>query len=115
MSTYVITYAENYKRLMWGVISDSRINIPAVKNQIGVIIKQYVDGQTTLVTSGVLPYAIATQEGSLVGYFGLQTAQGAPFILFSQLRPAFIQDSLSIYQNISTFITSNNWQFDTLS
>jgi hypothetical protein len=114
--SYNITYiGDNYKRLMWGVIADARVNIPAVKNTIGVTIKAYVDGQTGLVVPGVLPYAVSTENGNLVGYIALRASPGPVSIVSQQIRPAFVQDSAAISLEITNFITSGSWMFDILN
>lgn len=113
---YNISYCgDSYKRLFWAVISDSRANIPAVRNMIGVVIKSYVDSQTALVNPDVLPYKIETELGVLVGYFGLYTGPGPAAVAFGQFRPAFLAFQSDINQNIATFVSSGNWSFDTLN
>lgn len=110
-----VTYCENYKSLMWGVISDSRINIPSIKYAIGSVIKAYVDSQTNLVVPGVIPYKIEIAEtGVLAGFFGLQTGSGPALVIFQQLRPPFVQFQQEINQNIANFIQSGAFMFDGL-
>jgi hypothetical protein len=114
--TYNLTYAGDiYKGLMWGVVADSRANIPAVKNQNGWIVKSFVDSQTALVVPGVIPYAISTESGSLAGYVGISVDPGPVFIAFQQLRPAFVQFSAEISNAIANFITSGSFAYDTLN
>lgn len=113
MSSYTITYCENYKALFWGIIADSRSNIPGIKDAVGNVIKSYVDSQIALVVPGVIPYKIEI-SGSVAGFFGLKTGGGAAEIVFLQLRPAFTGDVLAVNQQISTFISSSSYQFDTL-
>lgn len=111
----MIYAGDSYKRLMWGVISDSRTNIPAVKNQVGAVIKAYVDMQISLVTPDVLPYKIETGTGNLVGYFGLYVGPGSVSIQFQQLRPAFVGFSAEISTVMINFILSGAFKFDTLN
>jgi hypothetical protein len=100
---------------MWGVIADSRVNVPSVKDAIGSVIKAYVDSQTALVVPGVIPYKIEIAEtGVLAGYFGLQTGNGVASIVLLQLRPVFDADILAVNQQISTFISSGAFFFDKL-
>ena len=114
--TYNFTYAgDSYKRVIWGVVADSRANIPTVKNQNGFTIKAYVDSQISLVTAGVSVYKLETTNGNLAGYIGLSTVPGSVGLVFSQFRPAFMADLTNLIQNIANFINGNNWLFDTLS
>ncbi len=115
MSYIVKNISDNYKRLMWGIIADSRANIPVVKDAIGDDIKAYVDSQTALVVPGVLPYAVWTDQGNLAAYFLLQVSAGPVEIIAQQLRPAFVQYSIAISQNIANFITSGQFMFDLIN
>lgn len=97
-------------------IIDSRVNIPAIVTASGYEVKAYVDTQTALVTSMVLPYKLETGDGALIGYVYLSVnATGtACMVLKKQLRPAFVQFDDEISQEISSFIQSNAWQMDYL-
>lgn len=111
---YNFIFCEEYKSLIWGVIADSRANIPSVKDQPGSIIKSYVDSQTALAVPGVVVYKIEAGS-SLAAYFLLSTAPGAVSVISLQLRPAFVQFEQEINQNIATFISGNNWVFDIIN
>jgi|ERR1700743_1059211 len=116
MTYNFIAIPDSYKRLMWGIIADSRANIPEIKNKIGSVIKAYVDSQTVLVNPSVIPYKIEVAEtGALVGYFGLFIGPGPVLIKFQQIRPAFTEFSTDISNSIINFILSNNWAFDTIN
>lgn len=112
---YLLSYLNDFKPIFWGVISDSRINIPAIKDKNGVIIKNYVDYIESWVIQGVLPYKIETNGGNLVGFVGILVYPGPVQILFLQYRPAFIKFQLDINQTISNFIESGSYQFDFLN
>jgi hypothetical protein len=101
--------------MMWGVISDSRINIPAVKDQNGWTIKAYVDSQIALVGPGVGVWKIETGLGVLAGYLGLYTGPGQVGVVFLQVRPAFESDLANINQNIGIFVNGNAWAYDVLN
>jgi len=115
---YSITYAgDSFRRLLWAVIADSRVDIPAVKNQPGTVIESYVNSLSDLVVPGVLFYKVETAPGlsaggNLAGYFTIQTSGTSAILYFSQLRPAFVTDSLAIYQQIGTFINEGAYAFD---
>jgi hypothetical protein len=116
MRQYNFIYCgDSYRRMMWGVIADSRVNIPAVKNGTGWVIKAYVDSQIALVGPGVVVYKLETKLGNIAGYIGLYTGPGQVGVIFSQFRPAFVSDIVNINQNIATFVSGNNWLFDILS
>lgn len=100
---------------MFGVISDSRKNIPVILNKRGDIIKAYVDSQISLVVPGVVMYSLTTDLGVLVGYMGIQTAPGSVSVVLQQFRPAFDVYSIEIQKEISNFIQSGNWRFNTLN
>lgn len=114
--SYRIVYNEEYRRVMPAVLIDSRANIDAIKTADGFSVKAYTDAQVALVTNTVIPYKIETNNGNLVGYFNLSvtTSPKSALILNTQLRPAFVQFNSEISQIISTFIISNDWQYDYL-
>jgi hypothetical protein len=100
---------------MWGVIADSRANIPAVKDQDGFAIQAYVQSQTSQVVPGTIPYAIRTVDGNIAGYTVLQVNPGPVSVLLLQLRPAFSTFSSDISSFLTNFINSGNFVFDTLT
>lgn len=112
---FQITYDPDYKRTMFATLVDNRANIPDIKNQIGIVIKQYVDAQTALVTDKVIPYKVERADiGVLVGYFLLKVNidQSATNIQ-EVIRPAF-QSFTEITQFISDWILAGNYVFDIL-
>lgn len=113
--TFFINHITDYKRLMFGVISDSRQNIPAILNKRGDVIKTYVDSQIALVVPGVIMYSLTTDLGALAGYFGFQTVPGSVSVVLQQYRPAFAPFTTDISQAVNNFITSGNWRFNTLN
>lgn len=113
--TIIFDHTEDYKRMMFGVIADSRQNIPEILNKRGDVIQAYVESQWGLITPGVQVYGLWAANGSLVGYIGLQTGSGPASVKFLQLRPAFVPFSIEIQENINNFIVSGDWQFDFLS
>lgn len=115
MSTYRFIYAnDRYQSLMWGIIADSRATIPSIKNAIGDIIKAYVDSQIALVTPGVSVYKIETELGCVAGYLGIQASGNPGSVVFLQVRPPFEGDILAINQQISNFIASGGYIFDSI-
>ena len=115
--TFKVTYNQEYKRVIPAVLIDSRQNLPFLKSAGGYDVLAYTDSQVDLVTEKVIPYKVETEDGNLAGYFNLQV-QGdnddAAALLNYQLRPAFEVFNSQILGIISTFIQSNEWQFDCL-
>jgi hypothetical protein len=105
---------DEYRSLMWGVIADSRVNIPSIINGNGWEIKSYVDAQIALVGPGVGVWKLETGLGVLAGYLGLYTGPGQVGVVFLQVRPAFESDLANINQNIGIFVNGNAWQYDVL-
>ena len=56
--TYNFIYEDDYSRLMMAVIIDARASIPEIKNQVGTVIKAYVDSRVALVNSNTIVYKI---------------------------------------------------------
>lgn len=107
-----------YRRIIPAVLIDSRATVPAIKNEIGVVIKAYTDAEVDKVTDNVLFFKIETiankgqtADGVLVGYFSLTVSDGGfSATLFQfQIRPAFQQFSTQISAEIVTFIGGNFW------
>lgn len=114
---YIIRYDPDYKRTFPAVIIENRANIPAIKNQIGMVIKAYSDGEVAKVTENVVPYKIFTSTtGTLVGFFTIQLSNnGQNAVKFQEvLRPAFQSFSDTINQELAIFIQNNDWQRDIL-
>lgn len=112
--TFRFVYEPDFKRVFSAVILDSWNTIPETKMQIGSVIKEYVEDQTALVVDGTIPYRMETGNGSLAGYMVLKLQNGTAVPFIQQLRPAFIQFSAQIIENMSSFIISGNWLNDTL-
>ena|ERR1700760_3018033 len=112
---YLITYDLEYKRTIPAVLIENRANIPEIKNQIGVVIKRYVDMEVGMVAENVLPYRVETYLGVLVGYFTVQISNiGQNATKLQQvLRPQF-QEFIDISQNINNFITNGGYIPDIL-
>jgi hypothetical protein len=113
---YYISFCDNFSRVIPACIIDSRTTNPAIKNQIGTVIKAYIDNQLALVTDSVLVYRIETELGVLVGYFALEIiGTGTPDKIMQVLRPAFQQFDTQITVEISSFISNDiNWRKDYL-
>jgi hypothetical protein len=113
---YIITYDLDYKRTIPAVLIENRANIPAIKNQIGTVIKAYTDAEVAKVTETVIPYKVETNQGVLVGFFTIQLSnigQNAGK-LQQVLRPAFQPFNSDITQIINTFITNGGYVNDIL-
>lgn len=114
---YIIRYDPDFKRTIPAVLIENRANIPAIKNQIGTVIKAYTDGEVAKVTDNVIPYKIFTAtNGVLVGFFTIQLSNnGQNAVKFQEvLRPAFQPFNDAIGQEIAIFIQNNGWQQDVL-
>lgn len=112
--SYRMIYMTDFQRTISGIIIDSQYSIPVISNQVGAIIKQYVDGEINKVVANVIPYKIETENGNLAGYFTLQTDGQFAILLQKQLRPAFQQFDGEISAEITTFIQQNGWKNDFL-
>lgn len=112
---YRITYSDDYKRVIPAVIIDGRGLSAATATLSGYEMKAYTDAKVNKVTPNTIPYKIETDNGNLAGYFILMIDyNGIPVLVDYLFRPAFVQFSSEISQIINNFITSGNWQFDTL-
>lgn len=103
-------------RIVPSVLIDKRATIPAIANQVGTVIKAFVDTQVALVTNTTLFYKIETRDGgNLAGYFSLQVVQSEVVaLLLYELRPAFEQFINQITHEINTFVASGDWNYDYL-
>jgi len=115
MTYNFVAIPDNFKRLFWGVIADSRANIPAILNTDGWAIKAYVDSQIALVTPDVVPYGIWTNQGVLAGYMGIFVGNGPVSIALQQLRPAFTGFYTEISNALINFILSGAFAYDFLN
>lgn len=114
--TYFFIFEDDYSRIMFSCIVDARATIPAIKNQVGTVIKSYVDNQVALVDNNSIVYKIETDQGVMAGYFVIKvnTTNKTAFLHQFVVRPSFTQFILEIQSQISNFITSNKWQSDYL-
>ena len=112
--TFTLTYDLDYQRTIPAVIIDSRAVIPAIKNQLGYVVKKYFDAQVALVGANSLPYKIETNDGNLAGICTIEVSGNTAILGQFVLRPAFQQFILQIQQVIGTFIQNFNWQDDFL-
>ena len=113
--TFSFTYEPEFQRVIPAVEIDARASNPAIRNQIGDVIKSFTDGKVALVTDNVIVYRIETDDGNLGGYFTVQVSSGVATLQFSTLRPAFVQFSPQIFGLISKFVQSGQWQADYLT
>lgn len=123
MAFLFIYEPSEFRRIIPAVLIDSRANIPAIKNEIGSVIKAYIDLEVDKVNQYVLFFKIETVKkepntynGVLAGYFTLflfhqgQVANLYDFVL----RPSFSQFSAQISVEIVNFINSSQWKQYTL-
>lgn len=114
-TTYRFIYEPNeYPRIIQGVNIDSRATIPAIKNQIGAVIKTYVDVEVDKVKGhpSILFFRIETKEGVLAGYMSLKVKGDAANATLYQylLRPNFQQFNTEISVELVNFIVQNKWK-----
>lgn len=114
--TYHIVYEPEYQRIMTACIIDARASIPAIKNQVGTVIKDYVDTQLSYINTNAICYKLETDLGVLAGYFVIQVTPASETAMIDSkvLRPAFVQFDSDISTQISNFIQLNNWKPDYL-
>lgn len=108
-----------FGRIIPACIIDARASIPAIKNQIGVVIKAYTDAEVEKVQSDILFFRIetintgaGTSDGVLAGYFSISVkGNGITAGLYQfQLRSSFMVYSTQISNEIGNFISSNEWK-----
>lgn len=120
--TYTFIYEPDHLRIMPAVLFEARADIPELKNQIGTVIKSYIDTQLALIKSNTIFYKIETELGVLAGYFVVEVNDvmllffvvKRPRLLTKRLRPAFKQFQEAIDLEISIFIQENKWEPDVL-
>lgn len=108
-----------FGRIIPAVLIDARATIPAIKNQIGDVIKAYTDVEVAKASgNGVLFFrietiysGIGTANGVLAGYFSLAVKPfGNSAGLYQiQLRPSFYQNTTQLNAEINVFLSSNGW------
>lgn len=114
--TYRFIYSDDYKRVIPAVIIDGRGGNAETATLSGFELKAYVDEKVSRVRSNTMPYKIETENGNLVGYFILGIKGNGAIVLVENInRPAFLQFSQSISQEINNFMLSGNWQYDFLN
>ena len=103
-------------RLLPSMIIECRASIPAIKNQIGTVIKGYVDNQKSLIKGNSIFYKIEADEGVIAGVFSVDVnLQNKTALLnINFIRPSFLQYKNDILKIINNFINSNKWQQDYL-
>lgn len=115
---YNIVYEPDFSRVIPACIIDARASIPTIKNQIGDVIKEYIDGQLALITDNCITYKIESESGVLAGVFviNVDTETKTATLLMKELRPAFRtwRMSLDISLIISNFIANKLWEPDFL-
>lgn len=102
-----------FGRIIPSCIIDSRASIPAIRNQVGSVIKAYFDVEVNKVSghTEVLFFKVETESGVLVGYFSLTvTTDGSGAVLNQfQIRPSFGQFIIQISAEITNFIAAGIW------
>jgi hypothetical protein len=113
---YQIQYEPDYGRLLPAMIIDSRSTIPAIRNQVGSVIKSYTDSKVALIGSNSIYYRIETNLGVIASTFSIDvnTSNKTAVQNIITIRPAFFQFKDEIQVIINNFITSNGWLGDYL-
>lgn len=114
--SYRILYTTEPKRIISGVIMDSRFTIPALAGLGGFAVKRYVDDLIVQVSSGELVYKIETFEGQMAGVFALRVTNNGLNVenLFTYLRPAFQSLGITINLLVSSWVQNGDWKPDFL-
>ncbi len=109
-----------YQRIIPAVTIDARATIPAIKNEIGAVIKAYTDVEVNkAAASEVIFFRIETiankgqpADGVLAGYFSLYVRSFWSSAVLYQflLRPNFKQNTTQISAEISQFILNSQWK-----
>lgn len=109
------TYDDNFYRTIPACIIDGRGGNTAVAGQIGFVIKDFTDAEVIKARQpGVLPYKMETDNGNLIGFMSIKVVNGIAGLYQLWLREAYKANLNEITQDISIFITSLSWEFDTL-
>jgi len=117
MTFRFIYQPSEFSRIIPAINIEARANIPAIKNQIGSVIKAYNDTEISKVQDDVLFYKIETTEGVLAGYFSVRIKVNIAvhaILLQYQLRPSFSSYVTQISAQINTFINNGTWNQDYL-
>lgn len=115
MTFRFIYQPSEYPRLIPAVNVEARASVPAIKNQVGSVIKAYNDSVVANVLSDVLFYKIETTDGVLAGYFSVRIKINIAVhvVLWQfQLRPSFNSFVTQISAQINIFITNGEWKQD---
>lgn len=112
---YNFVYEPNYERIVPAILIDNRASIPEIKNQVGYVIKAYVDSQLALLGNGSITYKVETNLGVLAGFFSINvnTTNKTAVLIMEQLRPAF-KGFAELTTQISNFILNGDWKIDYL-
>lgn len=112
--TFYKSYLIEYRRVIAGIILESRELLPATKSKDGFAVEAYYNSEIEKVTDDVITYKMETVSGNLAAYFSILVtgSVAAQYQLF--IRPAFVQFSGAISDFINNFITSNEWATDIL-
>lgn len=113
---YRFIFSTEPKRVISGVVLDSRFIIPALAGLSGFAVKRYIDNLIVQTEGDVLTYKIETFLGNCAGYFTLQIGNMGQSAVEDQrvLRPSFLADSATISNLISNFISAGGWRPDFL-
>ena len=116
MTFRFIYQPSEFTRIIPAILIDARASIPAIKNQVGSVIKTYTDAEVAKVVDYVLFYKIETTDGVLAGYYSLSIRLNGnhAVLLQYQLRPSFSSFVTQISAQINTFINNGSWKQDYL-
>lgn len=105
---YRVIFDDQWFRTIPACLIDSRVGTP-IANQIGNVMQAYIEAKLAQIPPGGLTYKIETMNGVLVAVFVISNTG---IFVFSVVRPAFQQFGEIIEQEISSFITGNDWVYD---
>ena len=105
--TYYITICDERERVIQAILIDSRVAGFANGNVYREDIDEYLAG---LEVTDIV-YKIETEYGVLAGFFVYNTVSG---VTQQSFRRAFLQYATTLQTEISDFIASGIWAFDTL-
>jgi hypothetical protein len=113
--TFRFIYEPDYPRIIFACMMDARAGTP-LANKSGAVQKEFIDEEISKVTKDVIFYRLETELGVMGGYFSLLTVnQGTTAGLYQfVLRPAFQGMTAEISEQITTFISGNDWKPDIL-
>lgn len=112
--TFFVQYAEEYSRVIAGIVLEVRQTLDATKNKSGFEVFDFYTSEIEKVMEDVIPYKLETESGNLAAYFSVKVTGNGGALYQKFVRPNFRQFDIDISQKINSFIFNNDWKQDFL-